>query len=100
MSSAADILARRMAEVAGRQSSKKEAIAALFAVYPDIRAWAKDMKDAGFPVTVGALTWTIHGPSQTPIGYVATASTLETPPSSPKREKGGSGVRPKRGSRW
>ena len=97
--SAQEILAKRMAEVAGRQSAKKEAIAALFAAYPDIRAWAKDLKDAGFPVTVGSFTWTIHGPSQTPIGYVATASTLETPPCSPKRGREGSGVTRKRGSR-
>lgn len=98
--SAQEILAKRMAEVAGRQSSKKDAIAALFQAYPDIRAWAKDMKDAGFPVTVGALEWTIHGPSMTHTGYAAIASTLETPPSYPKREKGGSGVTRKRGSRW
>lgn len=97
--SAQEILAKRMAEVEARSSAKKDAIAALFAAYPDIRAWAKDLKDAGFPITVGALTWTIHGPSQTHTGYAATASTLGTPPSYPKRAKGGSGADRKRCSR-
>lgn len=97
--SAQEILAKRMAEVEARQQSKKEAIAALFEAYPYFRDRLKDLKDAGFPVKVGEISWTIHGPSQTHTGYAATASTLATPPSSLKRGKGGSGATRKRGSR-
>lgn len=59
--SAAEILSRRMAEVDARKDSEREAVKALFAKYPDIAAFAQDMKVA-FPGELSSFKWAIHGP--------------------------------------
>lgn len=61
-SKAQAILDKRMGEVAKRIQDQKEAIQALFAAYPDIREWAKDMHEHVGPVKTGDLEWAIHGP--------------------------------------
>lgn len=59
--SAAEILSRRLAEVDARKDSEREAVRALFAKYPDIAAFAQDMK-AAFPGELTNFKYAIHGP--------------------------------------
>lgn len=59
--SAAEILAKRMAEVDARKDAEREAVKELFDRYPDMAAWAADMK-AAFPGELTNFKYAIHGP--------------------------------------